>query len=526
MKYYDYIVVGSGLAGLYTAHKASKHGTVILLSKNKLRESTSYYAQGGIAAVTDMEDTSEIHYMDTIIAGRGLCEEEAVRILVNEGPERISEIIEEGMKFDSEGGKISLGLEAGHRRRRILHAGGDSTGRFITDFLISKVEKNPNITLAENFSVIDLLIRNKTCYGIRAWDETLEEEQLYSANSVVLAAGGTSAIYSRTTNPDVTVGDGIAMAYNAGCRIMDMEFVQFHPTSLFVEKMPKAFLISEAVRGEGAHILDKSGRRFMLSIHELAELAPRDIVARSIFKKMADDDLPYVILSLRHLNSEKLRERFPNINRKCQELGYDFTDSIPIAPAAHYTVGGVLSDENGKSDIERLFVCGEIASTGIMGANRLASNSLIECLVFGNRAVEASLALEKRTEFPEFYREYTKDKTKESEYYALKQLVSEILNNCSGIVRSETLLATGLSFVKKETAKLNKEVKEYYTEASRKLLTVAFLIMSAARYRRESRGGHFREDYPITKDEFLVHTIQQKEKSIKTVAVNKNRNND
>ena len=246
-----------------------------------------------------------------------------------------------------------------------------------------------------------------------------------------------------------------------------MEFIQFHPTSLYIEDSPKAFLISEAVRGEGAYLLDKEGRRFMLPIHELAELAPRDIVARSIFKQMALDDRPYVELSLKHLDAEKIRSRFPNILAKCAEYGYDLTDRIPVAPAAHYTVGGVASDLWGRSDISRLYVCGEIASTGIMGANRLASNSLIECLVFGRRAIERSV-----------------------EAGPLDR-IAHMMNNCSGIIRSELLLSTGLNLVKKELRELGPERHEYYDEASRKLLTVARLIMTGARFRRESRGGHY-----------------------------------
>ena len=367
------MVIGSGLAGLYAAHKASAYGPVLVVTKKAIRDSNSYNAQGGIAAVTDIEDNPEIHFTDTVIAGRGLCENKAVEVLVQEGPQRIKEIIGEGMKFDTENGKLSLGLEGGHHRKRILHAGGDSTGRYITEFLISKVQSDPNITIRENMSVIDFLIADGVCYGVRCWDEDKGCEELVYAEHTFLTSGGTSAIYTRTTNPETTIGDGIAMAYKAGCRIIDMEFIQFHPTSLYIEDSPKAFLISEAVRGEGAYLLDKAGKRFMLPIHELAELAPRDIVARSIFKQMALDDRPYVVLSLKHLNPDKIRSRFPNILAKCAEYGYDLTDWIPVAPAAHYTVGGVASDLCGRTDIRRLYVCGEIASTGIMGANRLAS---------------------------------------------------------------------------------------------------------------------------------------------------------
>jgi len=504
-----YLVIGSGLAGLYTAHRASSAGSVLILTKRHLRESNSYNAQGGIAAVTTLEDDPEIHFTDTIIAGRGLCEDKAVEILVHEGPDRIRDIIDEGMKFDTENGKLSLGLEGGHHRHRILHAGGDSTGKYITEFLISKVEADSNITIRENISVIDFLVENGVCYGVRCWNETSGEEELIYAEHTFLTSGGTSAIYTRTTNPETTIGDGIAMAYKAGCRIIDMEFIQFHPTSLFIENSQKAFLISEAVRGEGAHLLDKNERRFMLPIHELAELAPRDIVARSIFKQMAEDDRPYVVLSLKHLNPEKIRSRFPNLVAKCAEYGYDMTDRIPIAPAAHYTVGGVASDLDGRTDVKRLYVCGEVASTGIMGANRLASNSLIECLVFANRAIAASSECGPIERVPDFDKMYRKDDSARDAYIALKNQIAHTMNNCSGIIRSELLLSTGLNLVKTLLSSLGPEKYEYYDEASRKLLTVAYLIMTGARFRRESRGGHYREDYPVLKEEYTLHTVQR-----------------
>ncbi len=515
-----YLVIGSGLAGLYTAHKASAFGSVLVLTKRQLRESNSYNAQGGIAAVTTLEDDPEIHFTDTIIAGRGLCEDRAVEILVHEGPDRIREIIEEGMKFDTENGKLSLGLEGGHHRHRILHAGGDSTGKFITEFLISKVEADPNITIRENISVIDFLVKDGVCYGVRCWNETSGEEELIYAEHTFLTSGGTAAIYTRTTNPETTIGDGIAMAYNAGCRIIDMEFIQFHPTSLYIENSSKAFLISEAVRGEGAHLLDKSGKRFMLPIHELAELAPRDIVARSIFKQMAKDDRPYVMLSLKHLNADKIRSRFPNLVAKCAEYGYDMTDSIPIAPAAHYTVGGVASDMDGRTDIKRLYVCGEVASTGIMGANRLASNSLIECIVFANRAIAASAECGTLPAVPEFGKLYTKNDAARDAYVALKNQIAHTMNNCSGIIRSELLLSTGLNLVKTLRASLGPRKYEYYDEASRKLLTVAYLIMTGARFRRESRGGHYREDYPVLEEKFTLHTVQRIGEKLSVKSVN------
>ncbi|MGL5317553.1 MAG: L-aspartate oxidase [Bacteroidales bacterium] len=520
MQQFQYIIVGSGLAGLYSAHKAARYGKVALITKSKLRESNSYFAQGGIAAVTDEEDNPGLHYQDTMVAGRGLCESSTVNILVNEGPQRIKELIDEGMCFDTENGELSLGLEGGHHRHRILHAGGDSTGRLITEFLIKKTESNPNITILEEMSVIDLLVEDNICYGTRCWNEKKDCEELYYAQYLFLTSGGASAIYSRTTNPQTTIGDGIALAYAAGCRIMDMEFIQFHPSALYLSDSPKAYLISEAVRGEGAHLLNKESKRFMLSKHELAELAPRDIVARSIYKEMLKDDRPYVMLSLKHLKADKIRKRFPNIYNKCQEHTFDLTQEIPVAPAAHYTVGGIMSNHCGRTDVQRLYVCGEVAATGIMGANRLASNSLLECLVFAYRAIEDTQHLQNWTSVPSFGVEYTKRSDLREAYFTLKGEVAEMMNHHSGIIRSDALLSTGLSFLRKKQQEWHSEEKEYYTDASQKLLTVASLIMTPARFRKESRGGHYREDFPQLNDDFTVHTIQQKGEELKIAPVN------
>ena len=540
MQKFDYIVVGSGLAGLYAAYKASFKGSVAVVTKSFVRESNSFNAQGGIAAVTSFEDDPQIHKSDTLIAGRGLCEDSAVDVLVNEGPDRIQEIIAAGMQFDTENGALALGLEGGHHKRRILHAGGDSTGRWITEFVISKVEQKENITVYENTSLLDLLVADGVCYGVRCWSENpafgtpLHEKEkgkevLLYANNVFLTSGGTSAIYARTTNPQTTIGDGLAVAYKNGCRIMDTEFIQFHPSGLYIKDSAKAFLISEAVRGEGAHLLGKDGKRFMVPIHELAELAPRDIVARSIYKQMYKDNMPYVILSLKHLNKEEILGRFPSINAKCKEFGYDLTNEIPVAPAAHYTVGGVVSNLNGRTDIQRLYVCGEIAATGIMGANRLASNSLIECLVFANRAVEDSVKNGAPERLPAFKEEYYRDETNAESYNELKVKVSEIMNAHAGIVRSEEGLKEGLRKIEALATELMMSrkvvstvpVKEYYEDAAWRLLIVASLIMNPALMRKESRGGHYREDYPCADESYELHSIQQMGQEMTTAPVNK-----
>lgn len=534
---FDYIVIGSGLAGLYAAYKASMKGTVAVITKSFLRESNSFNAQGGIAAVTSDDDDPEIHKSDTLIAGRGLCEEHSVDILVNEGPDRIQEFIANDMKFDTENGSLALGLEGGHHKRRILHAGGDSTGRWITEFVISKVESQDNIKIYENTLLLDLLVKDGVCYGVRCWSDNAElqsqgngSEVLLYANHVFLSSGGASAIYARTTNPLTTVGDGVAVAYKAGCRIMDMEFIQFHPSGLYRKDSSQAFLISEAVRGEGAHLLDKDGKRFMVPIHELAELAPRDIVARSIYKQMKLDDKPFVTLSLKHLDREMILKRFPAINAKCKEFGYDLTQEIPVAPAAHYSVGGVLSNNYGRTDIKRLYVCGEVAATGIMGANRLASNSLIECLVFANRAIEDSIKEGCVEVFPTFDTHYFRDEDNAQLYTDLKKAVSEIMNQYAGIIRSEEGLNEGLQRIaelKEEIDKVEAQYavsnkKEYYIEASRRLLCVARLIMQPALQRKESRGGHYREDYPCTDEAYALHSVQRYGEQISTAPVNSN----
>ncbi len=527
MRKFDYIIVGSGLAGLYAAWKASSKGRVAVITKALVRESNSFNAQGGIAAVTSDDDAPEIHKDDTLIAGRGLCEEHSVDILVNEGPDRIEEIIAEGMKFDSKNGILSLGLEGGHHKRRILHAGGDATGKWITEFTISKVLEQGNIEIFENTLLLNLLIKDGECFGVRCWSENPSlssevggEEILLYADHVFMTSGGTSAIYARTTNPQTTVGDGVAIAYNAGCRIMDMEFIQFHPSGLYLKDSPQAFLISEAVRGEKAHLLNKAGKRFMVPVHELAELAPRDIVARSIFKQMKADGMPYVTLSLKHLDKEMILKRFPGINAKCKEFGYDLTQEIPVAPAAHYSVGGVLSNSNGRTDIKRLYTCGEVSSTGIMGANRLASNSLIECLVFASRAVEDTERVGKVGEFPEFLKKYTKDETAKALYAGIRDKVAEIMNSYAGIIRSDETLKEGLRMIDGLEAQINSDNCEFYTEAAKRLLCVARLIMEPALMRQESRGGHYREDYPCSDEAFAVHSVQQKGHKITTAPVN------
>ncbi len=518
MRYYDYVIAGSGLAGLYCAFLAAAHGKVALLTKCGITESNSYFAQGGIAAVTDENDAPSLHFDDTIVAGRGLCDYPSVNILVNEGPQRIQELIDAGMHFDMEDGSLALGLEGGHHKKRILHAGGDATGRMVTSFMISKVINNPNIDIFENHSVIGLLQEANYCYGLRSWNLTAEKEELFIGTNTFLTLGGASAIYKRTTNPHTTIGDGLALAYNSGCEIADMEFIQFHPSAIYTNS-EEAFLISEAVRGEGAHLINQNGERFMPAIHELAELAPRDIVAQSIYRQMRKYNQDYVWLSLKHLDPQMIRHRFPNIYEKCRELDIDMCDRIPVAPAAHYTVGGVRTDTNGQTNIKNLFICGELASSGIMGANRLASNSLIECLVFGKRAVEYSCTNPIPARIPHFSPLFHYTPNCDTAYIQLKKEVSDIMTEHAGIIRNEEGLKEGLKKLDQLDTQILADPTEYYTLISKNLITVARLIIRSALHRKESRGGHYREDYPESSDNYVYHIVQQKDRELRTIPI-------
>ncbi|MBP1671818.1 MAG: nadB, partial [Bacteroidetes bacterium] len=337
--------------------------------------------------------------------------------------------------------------------------------------------------------------------------------------------GGASAIFRNTTNPRTTTGDGVALAYRAHCLLQDMEFIQFHPTAIFTEN-DKSYLISEAVRGEGAYLLNENGERFMTAIHESAELAPRDIVARSIYKQILNQEKPYVYLSLKHLNPERIKERFPNIFEKCRQLGIDMTDKIPVAPAAHYMVGGVRTDNCGQTNLPGLYVCGELASTGIMGANRLASNSLLECLVFGYRAVEECerASCESREKFDKdgYAPLYSRDSGRQKDFTGLSSRISEIMTVHAGIIRNEQLLYEGLNKLEKERANFVRGTNEIFDMMGENLIIVAELIIRSAINRRESRGGHFREDYPTEDKSFIHHIVQQSGEEIFTISVNEN----
>src|SRR5437899_535180 len=385
----DFLVIGAGVAGMRAAIELAEAGTVLVVAKDSLRESSSEYAQGGIAVALSDDDEVELHEQDTLAAGAGLCDREAVHTLVEEGPAAIEQLIEWGAEFDRHGMRLAFTREAAHSRSRILHAHGDSTGREIARTLYRKASSIPGITFRSFRATVDLLIDEGQASGALVFDGTAGESVAVRARAVLLATGGLGRVYKETTNPDVATGDGVAMAYRAGAEISDIEFVQFHPTALAVAGAPR-FLLSEALRGEGALLHNTRGERFMERYHPLLELAPRDVVARAIVSEMASTGSPHVFLDLTHRGETFIRERFPRIYETCLRYGVNIgTDAAPVAPAAHYAMGGVRTDLDGRTNVARVFAAGEAACTGVPGANRLASNSLLEGVVFGIRAGRA-----------------------------------------------------------------------------------------------------------------------------------------
>ena len=492
----DYIIIGSGLAGLYAAYRASKYGTVSLLTKHSLKTSSTYWAQGGIASAVGEEDLPELHFNDTIKAGRGLCDEKAVKILVNEGPKRINDLIAEGLLFDKSETGYELGMEGGHTRRRILHLGGNETGKYIVDFLTDKIKSTGNIKIYENFLVYKLII-NEKCFGCLAFGWEDKGSYAFNSDVTIIASGGAAGIYQRSTNPHSSTGDGIILAYNAGIEIVNMEFIQFHPTA-FHPKNGDTFLISEAVRGEGAYLLNNYGKRFMQDYYESAELAPRDIVAKGIFDVMKKEKTDHVFLSLSHLDKTKIKSRFKNIYDTLKKYKIDITsDLIPVSPAAHYMIGGISTNLNGETMLNGLYSCGETAFTGVHGANRLASNSLLECLVFSCRSIEDSQKyLHQEIAFDFLPEEYSVNSEMNKTYLSLKNNIQRILNETAGIVRSKETLNRGLEELYNIDRNRVYQENEYYSDRLKSLKTVAELIINGAIKREESRGCHIRADFP------------------------------
>ncbi len=511
---FDTVVIGSGLAGLSAAYHSSAHGSVAIVTKSQLDTSNSYYAQGGIAAAIDPKDSPELHQHDTLVTGRGICDHDAVNVLVNEGRDRVLELIELGMPFDRENGRFVLGLEGGHSRRRILHAGGDATGKELTCFKLKLVKEKKNIEAFEFMAVVKLLLNGNCIQGVQAYDFKTGKNIVFKTKAVILATGGLSRIFARSTNPHTATGDGIALAWDAGARIADLEFIQFHPSALYLPD-GDAYLISEAVRGEGAWLLNKQGERFMKDIHPLAELAPRDVVAYSIFRQIQKSGDKHIFLSLRHLDKKKIKSRFQNIDKHLREFGFDLTeDLLPIAPAAHYMVGGVRTNLDAETNVSGLFVCGELASTGVMGANRLASNSLLECLVFGKRAADRAAKLDASACRFELPKPVHINKEQETHFLSTQNELAELMSRNLGIVRNAESIQKAIERISEIENELEKDSLEYNTLKTRNAALICRLIAQAALAREESRGGHIREDFQNENPDFKVHSIQQKNHSI------------
>jgi L-aspartate oxidase len=507
----DFLILGSGIAGLTCALECARTGRVVLVTKDRLPESSSRYAQGGIASVWSPEDSFESHIEDTLVAGDGLCHRDVVEIVVREGPDRVRDLIALGTSFDLRGDpedrEYDLGREGGHSKRRILHA-SDATGREVIRALTEAVRATPNVEIRENHLAIDLLLERgtrSTCWGAYVLDRETRAVHRFRARATFLCTGGAGKVYLYTSNPDVATGDGVAMAYRAGAPVANMEFFQFHPTCLY-HPAAKSFLVTEAIRGEGAILRRPDGEAFMTRYHPRAELAPRDVVARAIDNEMKVHGFECVYLDITHRDAAFVRSRFPTVYQTCLRFGIDMTrEPIPVVPAAHYACGGVVADADGATALPRLYACGEVACTGLHGANRLASNSLLEALVFAHRAslhARAFLADDGRR--PPDLRPWDPGHAVDSdESVVVTQNWDEIRRfmwNYVGIVRSDRRLARA----RQRIGLLQQEIREYYRDTLvtsdlvelRNIATVAELIIACASARRESRGLHYTIDHP------------------------------
>jgi L-aspartate oxidase len=504
----NFLVIGSGVAGLKASLDASKHGTVNLVTKKDDFESNTNYAQGGIASVLDQNDSFESHIRDTHSAGGDLCHPDAVKLIVTKGPEAIAELIRIGVEFSrNRDGSLELGREGGHSKRRIVHA-KDLTGREVERSLLAAVRDNNKIRLYQYHQGVDLILdEDRRCWGAKVWDERNHALHIYLAGVTILSTGGCGLVYRHSTNPPVATGDGIAMAYRAGVRIANMEFIQFHPTAFYdANKRSQPFLISEAVRGEGAILRSKDGRAILENYHELKDLAPRDIVARALDAEMKDSGEPNCYLDVTHIDQQFFQERFPFISQICNEAGLDLaTDWIPIVPAAHYSCGGIFTDLHGWTSIDGLYCTGESAHTGVHGANRLASNSILEALVFSQRAIEAAVEREDHLLEPPQPDEDTSYKSPDEKLEPVRLVncrhsLRSLMWDYVGIVRSTKRLKQA----RKRLQVLQEEIDSYIDEGYmnvklielRNLILCGDLIILSALQRKESRGLHYTIDYP------------------------------
>jgi L-aspartate oxidase len=499
----DVLVVGSGVAGLSAALKLSRFCRVLLVTKSELQVSTTRHAQGGIAAVIDEHDSRESHIRDTLDAGAGLCDPEATAVLVDEGPNRVMELLEHyHAGFDMTDGKLDLAMEGGHSHRRVVHARGDATGSEVEEALGQALVRDSEAEVMEYIFVVDLLLEDGSFKGVLAFDTRRKTLMVIWAQAVVLATGGMGEVYLVTTNPTICTGDGIAMAFRAGARVSDVEFVQFHPTALHIPEEPK-FLISEAVRGDGAVLVDFEGERIMEGVHPLADLAPRDIVVARMVEVMKEQQRNHLYLDVRNIGAARLKERYPQIYEHCMQAGIDITrHRIPVSPAAHYMSGGVVTDLWGKTGIPGVFACGEVACTGVHGANRLASNSLLEGLVFAGRiasSLEGSLEPGAPLWRPAIsYSEKWEGPSIREDL--LKGNLRELMLDSVGMVRCARGLREALEFQRGNEDVLMTEYFDLPGMELKDMFIVAHLIATAALLREESRGCHRRRDFPDVDD--------------------------
>ncbi len=506
MKQYDYVIVGSGIAGLYTALLANNQGSVLIITKGSIDDCNTKYAQGGIAAAIGKNDSPEAHFKDTIAVGEGLCDLEAVRILVNEAPARIADLVNFGVPFDTINGEIALTKEAAHSTPRILHAGGDATGEHIEVTLSNKV-RSSKIQVLEDCLATEILVEKGVTKGVKALDCHTGSIEEFDCRSLILATGGAGQLYKYSTNSDIATGDGIVLAFNAGAEIVDMEFFQFHPTALRLPGVTP-FLISEAVRGEGGVLCNVDGYRFMPDYTPEADLAPRDIVARSIVYEMKKTGSDRVFIDVTHLPPYVITTRFPHIYRFCLDHGLDITKGlIPVAPAAHYMMGGIKANSWGETNIAGLFAIGETACTGVHGANRLASNSLLEAVVFSKRIIERTVteipspAQGKEAHYSLIQRQALETISPPS-HSALQQLLWDkvgIIRNKESLTETADVLATWQKSLPQPTDRPSYELNN--------LVMTGRLMTEAALLREESRGAHFRSDFPCSSPQWQRHIV-------------------